>query len=187
MTLSVFVLSGPELKGTVMFQGPLAPSSVDTAEGLQAAVTAYTGPKGDGIDFTEVVDFEHLKPELDEDDDDDDDTVEEIDPSDPDADEKRKKQRERRREKFMAAKKKRDEQRALQQQKIREDGEPFVKTFKAPSSGWYRVCVHASSYQVRYKYEETDLSLGCFVKCVIASQLFASRKEWIALLVMAAC
>ena len=157
--MSVFVLSGPELKGTVMFEGPLAPSSVNTAEALQSAANSYAnkkGTNGESIDFTEVVDFEHLKPEVDDvvdddstDDEDDDDTVEEIDPSDPDADEKRKKQRERRREKFMAAKKKRDEQRALQQQKIREDGEPFVETFKAPSSGWYRLCVHASSYQVR--------------------------------------
>ena len=132
-----------------MFEGPLAPSSVDTAEALQTDANNYAGNKGDeGIDFKEIVDFEHLKPEIDDDDGDDDDIVEDIDPSDPDADEKRKKQRERRREKFMAAKRKRDEQRALQQQKIREDGEPFVKTFKAKSSGWYRLCVYASSYQV---------------------------------------
>ena len=165
VTLSVFVLSGPELKGTVVFEGPLAPSSIDTAEALQSAANNFAGNKGadEGIDFKEIVDFEHLKPEIDDDDDDDDDTVEDIDPNDPDSDEKRKKQRERRREKFMAAKRKRDEQRALQQKKIREDGEPFVKTFKAPSSGWYRLCVHASSYQVRQGDQVYTLSVSLLI------------------------
>jgi hypothetical protein len=153
-TLSVFVLSGPELKGTVVMDGPLAPLAVDTAEGLQSAINAYTDKEEEtnSISFSEEVDFEHLKAEISEDDDEgeEDEDEEHIDEKDPDAADKRRKQRERRRERFMEAKKKRDEKRALMQKKIREDGEPFVKTFKAPRPGWYRVCVEATSYQVRW-------------------------------------
>jgi hypothetical protein len=153
-TLSVFILSGPELKGTVLMDGPLAPLAVDTAEGLQSAINAYADKEEEtdsSIAYSEEVDFEHLKAEISEDDDEEEDEEDEvIDEKDPDAADKRRKQRERRRERFMEAKKKRDEKRALMQKKIREDGEPFIKTFKAPKPGWYRVCVEATSYQVRW-------------------------------------
>jgi len=35
-----------------------------------------------------------------------------------------------------------------QRKRVRETGEPFQKTFKAPANGWYRYCVVASWHQV---------------------------------------
>ena len=127
-----------------------------TAEGLQKAANEYKPTRSkDTVSHSEVVDFEHLKPEIDDDDDDDDDdhVEQKIDPDDPEADKKRKEQRDRRRDKFLAAKKKRDQRRAMEQKKIREDGDPYLVTIYAPSEGWYRVCVTATSYQVSLLFE----------------------------------
>jgi hypothetical protein len=164
VTVSVFVLSGSSLKATLTLDGPIANSSIDSGVELFAAGESYVkNPENpDQLSYSTVVDFEHLNS-LPEDDDDDEvaDKYEEpaIDPDDPDAAEKRRERRERQREKFMEAKQKRDQRKLEQQKKIRQDGDPFVYTTKAPDSGWYKMCVQATWYQVRdYKFMENPES-----------------------------
>jgi hypothetical protein len=156
VTISVFILSGPSLKATVSLDGPIAPPEVDSGLDLHNAAEDYPNkPKGADthLTFSSVVDFEHLNIPLDVEEDDDDDVhdeVKKIDPNDPEAVELRRKQREKSREIFLAAKEKRDQKKLLQVRKIREDGEPFQYTAKAPSAGWYRTCVQGTWYQVSH-------------------------------------
>ena len=106
------------------------------------------------IDFSAVVDFEHLKPDTT-----DDDEMsmaaaaaednEPLDENDPEYAENKRKRREKQREAFLLAKQNREKKRALEQQKVRQDGEPYQVTLKASQEGWYRVCVHGTWYQVR--------------------------------------
>lgn len=151
-TASVFVLSGAELKATLIVEGPLADSSVNTGQELQTKIDEWTKSEHNvsEVVYTQMVDFEHLKPQSESDEEEDEHPKDEeiIDENDPDAAEKRRKRREKQREAFMKAKEKRDRQRALEQAKVREDGEPFQMTFIAPFQGWYRVCVQATFYQV---------------------------------------
>jgi hypothetical protein len=106
------------------------------------------------IDFQAVVDFEHLKPDVE--DDDSEETMaaaaaadkEPLDEKDPEYAENKRKRREMQRETFLAAKQKREKRRALEQLKVRQDGEPDQVTLKAFQEGWYRVCVHGTWYQV---------------------------------------
>jgi hypothetical protein len=105
------------------------------------------------IDFSAVVDFEHLKPETTDDDEADmavaaAEDNEPLDEKDPEYAENKRKRREKQRESFLLAKQKREKKRALEQQKVRQDGEPYQVTLKALQEGWYRVCVHGTWYQV---------------------------------------
>jgi hypothetical protein len=137
-------------------EGPIAPPEVDSGLDLHNAAEDFpTKPKGKTthLTYSSVVDFEHLNTPLEEDDDDDDDRKEEeppMDPNNPEAVEARRKRREKQREAFLAAKQKRDQKRILKQRKIREDGEPFQYTARAPSAGWYRTCVQGTWYQVSH-------------------------------------
>ena len=97
--------------------------------------------------------FEHLNfaPESEDGDDDEsssDDHEEEVDPEDPDFEEKQRQRRARQRERFTEQKKKRERKRIQQQKKIRQDGEPFLRTEEAEMPGWYRVCVEGTWHQV---------------------------------------
>lgn len=152
--MSVFILSGPSLKATAQLQGPISPTSVNSAKDLYQAAERreWTHLKDGVINFEQVLDFEHLNKQVEDDDDAELNTPVEkdipLDPNDPNSAEKRRKRREKQREAFLEAKRKRDEKRMLQQKKIREDGEPFLYSAKAPVAGWYRVCVQATWYQV---------------------------------------
>jgi hypothetical protein len=150
-------LSGPELKATLTVEGPIA-NMLDVTNGseLQASADKWAKqPRHENmIDFSEVVDFEHLKPEVDDDDDEEAlaaaaaEDKEPLDEKDPEYAANKRKRREKQREAFLAGKQKREKRRALEQQKIRQDGEPYEVTLKATQEGWYRVCVHGTWYQV---------------------------------------
>ena len=174
--MSVFVLSGSQLKATVTLEGPTADSSVDNGIDLHASIVDYTTGKGnkpppsDRIDFSEVVDFEHLNQMIVGNDDEglagggdsmvDDELKQPIDPNDPDVDGKRRERREKQRAKFLEQKQKREQRKLAQVKQIRQDGEPFVYTTKAPTAGWYRACVHSTWNQVVVEMEmrkESDL------------------------------
>jgi hypothetical protein len=148
------VLSGPELKATLTVEGPVANMDVTNGSELQTQVDEWVKkPRHENmIDFSAVVDFEHLKPEAE----DDDETAmtaaaedkEPLDEKDPDYAENKRKRREKQREAFLVAKQKREKRRALEQEMVRQDGEPYQITLKATQEGWYRVCVHGTWYQV---------------------------------------
>jgi hypothetical protein len=153
--MSVFILSGPSLKATVSLEGPIAPPEVDSGLDLHNAAEDFPNKKlgkSTHLTYSSVVDSEHLNTPEEDDDDNDDGKEEEppIDKNDPDAAEARRKRREKQREAFLAAKQKRDQKRIVRQRKIREDGEPFQYTAKAPSAGWYRACVQGTWYQVSH-------------------------------------
>ncbi len=161
--MSIFILSGSQLKAIYSLEGPFEGSEADALHiynnGQGFANEVKLGNKREDriINFMQEVDFEHLMDEVDDDafmddDDDDDDEYDDdepIKPDEPNAEEKRRQRRERQRKKFLAAKKKREEKKAKMMNRIRQDGEPIMSTFKAPSSGWYRMCVTASWNQVR--------------------------------------
>lgn len=154
-TMSAIILAGASLKGTLTFDGPIAGSSVHSGLELFTSSEKFHS-KGEGfIRYSQVIDFEHLAPEADEDEDDANEDVDNtdddgpLDPNHPDIAQKRKERREKQRKKFLEAKKKRDQRKLEVQNKIRQDGEPVIYTTKAPSAGWYRMCVHATWYQVR--------------------------------------
>lgn len=131
--------------------GPIAPLSIDSGDALFTASESFRERGEDFITYSQVIDFEHLAPAPEEEEEDtvpnDDDGP--LDPNDPDIANKRKARREKQRQRFLDAKAKRDARKLEQQQKIRQDGDPVIYTAKAPSEGWYRMCVQATWYQVR--------------------------------------
>lgn len=160
VTVSIFILSGSQLKATYSLEGPIASPDVDSGTELYNKAYEFASSnrmsKNMKIDFVQEIDFEHLMDEVDDDDDfnddDDDDEYDDdgkpISPDDPDADKKRRERREKQRKKFLAIKKKREEKKARIMKKIRQDGEPVLNTKKAPVAGWYRMCVNANWNQV---------------------------------------
>ena len=163
VTVSVFILSGSQLKATYSLEGPIADLGVDSGLELYTNANAFSSSGGRNnkraLSVSREVDFEHLN-EIDDDDDDDDDddnTDDEyskpIDKDDPGADKKRRERREHQRQKFLELKKKREGKKLAQLKKVRQDGEPILYTTKAPESGWYRMCVTSNWNQVSaYKY-----------------------------------
>jgi hypothetical protein len=158
VTMSAILLAGTSLKATLTFDGPVAAVTVDS--GLELFTSSETfHSKGDGIiRFSQVIDFEHLAPAPEEEDQDEveDDDEGPLDPNDPNIAEKRKARRERQRKKFMEAKEKREKRKLDLQKIIRQDGEPVLFSTKAPTAGWYRMCVHATWYQVGQTMEGGD-------------------------------
>lgn len=158
VTVSVFILSGSQLKATYSLEGPIADLGVDSGLELYTNANAFSSSGGRNnkraLSVSREVDFEHLN-EIDDDDDDDDDddnTDDEyskpIDKDDPGADKKRRERREHQRQKFLELKKKREGKKLAQLKKVRQDGEPILYTTKAPESGWYRMCVTSNWNQV---------------------------------------
>lgn len=161
MTVTSFILTGTELRARVEFQGPVAQADVANALDLNEAIVAFEKGRHQYVEeanilFEEDLDFEHLslKEETFEEDDlviDDDDMVDDDKLSSQDrkeALEKRKARRAQQRKKALEARHRAEQNMHRQKKKIREEGKPFQKTFRAPVAGWYRFCVRATWYQV---------------------------------------
>jgi len=158
VTVSVFVLSGSQLKATYSLEGPVASLDVDSGIDLYTKAQEFAVDRRNRrqLSFSQEVDFEHLMDEIDDDDefvddDDDDDEFDDdkpINSNDPDAEKKKRERRERQRKKFLELKKKRDKKQVETMKKLRQDGEPILKTNKAPAAGWYRMCVTSNWNQV---------------------------------------
>lgn len=148
--MSAIVLAGTTLKATLTFDGPIAPTTMDSPLELFTLSETFHSRADGVLRYSQVIDFEHLAPAPEEEEEEqyEDDDEGPVDPNDPDAAENRKARRDKQRKKFMEAKEKRDRRKMEVQNKIREDGEPFVYTTKVATSGWYRMCVHATWYQV---------------------------------------
>jgi hypothetical protein len=175
VTVSVFILSGPQLKATVTLEGPFAGPEVDSGRDLHAKIIEYTNgknnhnPDGRGhLSFTEEVDFEHLNEDGSSssssslhgagDLEDDDEIKKPILPDDPDAEKKRRERRDKQRKKFLDQKQKQEERRLELQRKIRNEGDPFLHTAKAPAAGWYRFCVHSAWNQA------SDVTISLYIR-----------------------
>jgi len=171
--VSVFILSGNQLKATYSLEGPIASPDVESGIELYTKGEEFSSDKRkrrNQLMVIEEVDFEHLSDEIDDDDDydddDDDDAYDDdvaISPDDPDADKKRRDRRERQRKRFLDLKKKREKKRIETLKKIRQDGEPISNTKKAPEAGWYRMCVKSAWNQVSAEMEmRKESELGGF-------------------------
>eukprot|EP00526_Cylindrotheca_closterium_P029084 CAMPEP_0113615888 /NCGR_PEP_ID=MMETSP0017_2-20120614/7943_1 /TAXON_ID=2856 /ORGANISM="Cylindrotheca closterium" /LENGTH=271 /DNA_ID=CAMNT_0000525159 /DNA_START=178 /DNA_END=993 /DNA_ORIENTATION=+ /assembly_acc=CAM_ASM_000147 len=149
--MSVFILSGAELKATARLEGPIAPASVDDPEELYNLEQKFIRHNA-LMTVNEVVDFEHMNESEDEEEESSEDE-EPIDPDDPDADEKKRMRRQKNREKFMEIKRKKERKRISQHKRILKEGEPFIYTAKAAKAGWYRACLEGTWNQVIAEFE----------------------------------
>jgi hypothetical protein len=144
--MSVFVLAGKSLRATLDIHGPMGEGGIRTGMELQEAVDAYDqGTRFGGasqIQYSAVVNFEHLNLGEPED---------EVTPSDVKPGESAEERRQRRaeeRKKVLEARQRKELQLKSQKTKVRNEGEPFLKTIRAPVAGWYRFCVKATWNQV---------------------------------------
>lgn len=169
ITMSVFILTGAELKGQMVLEGPVVPLTTENAREFNQGVTHYDG----GHRYTQhvssnaMIDFEHMNEAAEFEDDDDDDHYEfTMDDDDEvgengerDMEKIKRKVEERRkrahaaREKAREARRQREKIQADTAKKIREEGEPEQRTLTAKAEGWYRGCIKGSWYQLQVEME----------------------------------
>lgn len=156
-TASAIILSGPELKATVTFEGPIGPPDIESGTQLAQEVQAFEKSKhrrdhdNTMIDFSQDVDFEHLNlGEFHDDGDDfyDDDGLDDDQALAELTSEERKQRRQKQRKRALQNRQRKERQVNTQKKKVREEGELFVRTFKAEAKGWYRFCIRGTWYQV---------------------------------------
>jgi len=158
MTASIFVLSGQELKAKLRLDGPVAQLDADSGNALQASIDEFekkaqaksnNPDEADGVLTQEhLVDFEHLNIKDQFEEEESDDEVMKANHKDLSPSE-RKRIKDKQRKKILVKRQKQEQQRLHQHKKVREEGQPFQVTAKAPQDGWYRVCVDGAFYQVR--------------------------------------
>ena len=164
--MSVFILSGPELKAMATLEGPVAPVDVDSGSALLDATERFRRGERFGehtIEESEV-DFEHLQASFESEEDEDEE--EEIPENEDAAGRRERVQRAR----AKARERRQREQQRLEatQQKIRSAGEPFQTTIRAKSAGWYRACVRGTWYQVSANFQHMTI-LGARVSGLTVS------------------
>lgn len=160
VTASVFILSGQELKAAIRFDGPVGPLEADNGNSLFAAIEEYdkgsplTQDPENNVLVNEIVDFEHLniKDEFQDDEDGDDELIKAAQQKDLSPSE-RKRIKDKQRKKILVKRQKQEQQRLHQHRKVREEGQPFQTTTKAPKAGWYRFCVMGTFHQVTAEIE----------------------------------
>eukprot|EP00545_Synedropsis_sp_CCMP1620_P014328 CAMPEP_0119012478 /NCGR_PEP_ID=MMETSP1176-20130426/6760_1 /TAXON_ID=265551 /ORGANISM="Synedropsis recta cf, Strain CCMP1620" /LENGTH=329 /DNA_ID=CAMNT_0006965443 /DNA_START=33 /DNA_END=1022 /DNA_ORIENTATION=+ len=170
VTISLFILSGAELKGGLLLEGPIAPLSATTGVDLQKMIDVHEHEKdtsGSQAKIEEDVNFEQVIPDMPDDnvrDDDDDNLWKQMDDDNLSEEEIVKRMEERRnhakiaRERALEARRRRAER--MRTDKVRADGEPVQRTLTAKSAGWYRACVKGNWYQITAELEmrkETEL------------------------------
>jgi emp24/gp25L/p24 family/GOLD len=145
VTFSAFVLSGPELRAAVLWDGPLPEYGAPIVSGADLLTATRKMESGthhhDHLPFQREVDFEHLN--IGEDDAyDPDEDAEDVGDADLTSEQRRDK-RAAQRKKALEARQRQEKRKIDQRNKVRREGEPFVQTLKAPDHGWYRYCVKA--------------------------------------------
>jgi emp24/gp25L/p24 family/GOLD len=176
VTVSIFILSGAELKGGLLLEGPLSPDNITSGRELQAMIDLHDHHKS-GRTFQKIeedINFERILPgsaeeeafnpddEGGEDDDanlwkqmdDDKLTEEEIQRRTTE----RKRHAQIARKRALEARRKRAER--MRANNVVSDGEPIQRTLMAKSRGWYRACVKGNWYQITAELEmrkESDL------------------------------
>jgi emp24/gp25L/p24 family/GOLD len=153
--MSVFILSGAELKATIQFDGPLPEGDggpITSGTALQSAIQRLEHGivVRDAVSLTEIVDFEHLNIGEEE------DNYEEEEfhgNEEEETMEQRKERRAAQRKKALEARHRRDQRKSKQRQKVRTEGEPMQRTVRATTAGWYRFCVQGTWHQVTAEME----------------------------------
>lgn len=130
--------------------GPLpSDDPIESGTALNEATNKYLSGKhsNDGLKISTLVDFEHLNLGPDD---------EEEDPAEVDSEEEgeeesetqRRERRDLSRRKALEARERRESRKRKQRSKVREEGEPYLKTVLAPTSGWYCFCIHGTWNQI---------------------------------------
>lgn len=149
-TISAFILGGSKLQADVNIDGPVAPPDADTGMAIIEAADKYDQGEnyanvGERISFEFHADFENFNSM-------EDDVVnpEETDeePKEGETAEEQRARRARERRKALEARQREERMKRHQKKKIRNEGKPIQKTFKAIADGWYQLCVHAHSSKI---------------------------------------
>lgn len=151
LTFSIIILSGTELKAQAEMDGPVAPPGTDSALALKKASDTYrfeTSKKHERVRFSGVVDFEQLNPIRNRDALDDEEEEEVASEGDEESIADRRARRARERKKALERKQREQEDLMHQRNAIREEGDPFQRTYVATHPGWYRFCITASWHNV---------------------------------------
>jgi len=145
VTMSVFILSGPELKAMATIEGPVAPPHIDSGTQLLEATEHFRRGErfGEHTIAESVVDFEHLQASFESEEEEEEEDI----PENEDATGRRDRIQ-RQREKARARRQREQQRQEATHQKIRSAGEPFQTTIQAKSAGWYRACVRGTWYQI---------------------------------------
>ena len=139
-------MSGSELKGSITFDGPIDTAEQIAGKRLHEASESYRynpARKDETLVFGSLVDFEHLNPIKNQKAAEAEDDEEEVATEEESVAERRAR-RARERKKALEKRQKEQEDMMHQRRAVREEGDPFQKTYKAKKSGWYRFCVTAS-------------------------------------------
>jgi hypothetical protein len=175
-----FILSGAELKGGLLLEGPLSPDNITSGVNLQAMIDQHDHRKTTGRGFQKIeedVNFERILSEgaeneayNNEDDeegggeDDDENLWKQMDDDKLTEEEIQRRATERKRhaqiarKRALEARRKRAER--MRANHVVSDGEPIQRTLMAKSRGWYRACVKGNWYQITAELEmrkESDL------------------------------
>ena len=149
-TVSLFILSGTELRAAITIDGPL-PEEEPIRSGLQLLTASQKVDQGlfgrhgdDVIRERDDVDFEHLNIG-DDGYGEEDESVEEEIPENESIDERRAR-RARQRKKALEQRQRRDQRRMDQRDHVKDEGEPYQITFKGKAAGWYRYCVKGTTW-----------------------------------------
>lgn len=164
VTVSVFILSGVELRGGLLLEGPLSPDNITSGVELQAMVGTFEHSHHDfGRGYQKIeedVNFEKLASEPSDDiefGDDDDNVFENFDDEKMSEEEIQKHVEERRQRARMARKKALEAQRKraarMLANNVVKDGEAVQRTLTAKSTGWYRACVKGNWYPINAELE----------------------------------
>lgn len=148
--MSVIVLSGQQLKAAVTLDGPITPPGDVNAMGLAESSERYKynpAKKHEVIRFSSVADFEHLNPIKNRETNVEDEEEEEV-ASEEETVAERRARRARERKRALEKRQREQEDVLSQKKSVREEGDPFQKTYIAKAEGWYRFCVSAAFYNV---------------------------------------
>eukprot|EP00547_Thalassionema_nitzschioides_P007786 CAMPEP_0194223450 /NCGR_PEP_ID=MMETSP0156-20130528/35189_1 /TAXON_ID=33649 /ORGANISM="Thalassionema nitzschioides, Strain L26-B" /LENGTH=307 /DNA_ID=CAMNT_0038954617 /DNA_START=90 /DNA_END=1013 /DNA_ORIENTATION=- len=167
VTISVFILSGAELKGGILLEGPVSPASI--ASGTELHEMVERDGRRAATKIEEDVNFEKmLQHQIDiaeEGVDDDQDLWMQLEDDDRISEAQIERQREDRRRRHQMAHQRAADARRRREERMKarnmvQDGEPVQRTLLAKSRGWYRACVKGNWYQISAELEmrkESDL------------------------------
>ena len=181
VTVSIFILSGAELKGGLLLEGPLSPDNITSGVDLQAMIDHHDHHRTTGRGFQKIeedINFERILSDsatdeaynMEDDEggsgeDDDENLWKQMDDDKLTEEEIQRRATERKRHAQIARKRafeaRRKRAERMRANNVVSDGEPIQRTLMAKSRGWYRACVKGNWYQITAELEmRKESSLG---------------------------
>ena len=147
--MSAFILGGSKLQAHIAVDGPVAPPDADTGLAIyESAIKHDHGETfGEQTQFKFHANFEDLNVVEDDNVAEEDDAISDK-PKEGETPEEQRARRAQERRKALEARQREEQLKQSQKKKIRNEGKPFQKTFKAKADGWYQFCVEADVSKV---------------------------------------